>query len=132
MAWQPYIDQHLVGSGHVTKAAIFGLDGALWAQSIGWIAVPAKCAAEIKILVSSCNEKDTSFPEKGIIFNGTKYIFTSRPTGASAAGKKGATGVVLAKTKKAIIIAFYDDKIQPGNCVTTTLKIADYLSGQNY
>ena len=33
MSWQSYVDDHLVGSGNVTKAAIVGLDGNVWAQS---------------------------------------------------------------------------------------------------
>jgi tRNA(Arg) A34 adenosine deaminase TadA len=35
MSWQSYVDDHLVGSGNVTKAAIVGLDGNVWAQSPG-------------------------------------------------------------------------------------------------
>ncbi|CAJ0569941.1 unnamed protein product, partial [Mesorhabditis spiculigera] len=33
MDWRSYIDDQLVGSGSVTKAAIVGLDGAIWAKS---------------------------------------------------------------------------------------------------
>ena len=47
-------------------------------------------------------------------------------------GKKGAAGVVIVKTGKAVIISVYDDKIQPGNCANTTEKLADYLIGQGY
>jgi profilin len=33
MSWQAYVDDNLVGTGKVAKAAIFGLNGSLWATS---------------------------------------------------------------------------------------------------
>ena len=33
MSWQAYVDDHLVATGKVAKAAIIGLNGAPWAQS---------------------------------------------------------------------------------------------------
>ena len=36
MSWQSYVDDHLIGTGHVTKGAICGVDGALWAASAGF------------------------------------------------------------------------------------------------
>jgi hypothetical protein len=36
MSWQSYVDDHLIGTGHVTQAAICGVDGALWAASAGF------------------------------------------------------------------------------------------------
>jgi hypothetical protein len=35
MSWQSYVDDHLVGSGSVTKACIVGLDGSVWATTPG-------------------------------------------------------------------------------------------------
>ena len=37
MSWQQYVDGSLVGSGHVTKAAIVGKDGSIWAKTEGWV-----------------------------------------------------------------------------------------------
>ena len=36
MSWQAYVDQQLLGTGTVTKAAIYGLDGGCWATSPGF------------------------------------------------------------------------------------------------
>lgn len=36
MSWQDYIDRQLLASGCVTKAAIAGLDGNIWASSAGF------------------------------------------------------------------------------------------------
>lgn len=41
--------------------------------------------------------------------------------------EKGASGAVIVKTTQAILIALYDDKIQPGNCTKVTEGLADYL-----
>lgn len=36
MSWQAYVDDHLVASGFVTKAAIHGHAGGVWATSAGF------------------------------------------------------------------------------------------------
>ncbi len=46
--------------------------------------------------------------------------------------QQGANGVLIAKTKKAVVIALHDEKVQSGNCTNTTLKIADYLVSAGY
>ena len=46
MSWQDYVDNQLVASKCVTKAAIAGHDGTLWAKSEGF-EVSAKCHTEI-------------------------------------------------------------------------------------
>lgn len=36
MSWQGYVDNNLVGTGHVTQGAIVGLEGGVWAASSGF------------------------------------------------------------------------------------------------
>lgn len=36
MSWQGYVDTQLVGTGRVSQAAIYGLNGGLWAASPGF------------------------------------------------------------------------------------------------
>jgi len=127
MAWQPYVDQHLVGTGHVTKAAIFGTDGSKWATSTGFDIN----AAELKELNTGFSDP-SKFQAGGIKIGGNKYMFINQPTNGSVYGKKGAHGILICKTKKAYVIAFHDEKIQTGNCTNTTIKIADYLASQGY
>jgi hypothetical protein len=45
MSWQGYVDQQLLGTGFVNKAAIIGLNGGVWAQSAGFAVLlpPAAC-----------------------------------------------------------------------------------------
>jgi hypothetical protein len=36
MSWQAYVDTNLVGTGNVSQAAIYGLNGGEWAKSAGF------------------------------------------------------------------------------------------------
>ena len=36
MSWQAYVDSNLLGTGHVSQAAIYGLNGGEWAKSAGF------------------------------------------------------------------------------------------------
>merc|ERR1711941_173152 len=42
MSWQAYVDQQLVGTGHVTKGTLLGHDGATWAATPGFTISPAE------------------------------------------------------------------------------------------
>lgn len=33
MSWQDLVNNNLIGTGHVSKAAIIGLDGSVWGKS---------------------------------------------------------------------------------------------------
>jgi len=62
----------------------------------------------------------------------TEKYFVIKADDRSVYGKKQATGVVVVKTTKALLIGTYDDKIQPGNCANVVEKLADYLIEQGY
>jgi profilin len=47
-------------------------------------------------------------------------------------GKKGATGISIAKAIKCLIIGIYKDGQQPGNCRTKVEAMRDYLKGNGY
>ncbi len=44
MSWDAYVTTSLVGTGTVSKAAIFGLNGAQWAASSGFVVRLCCCA----------------------------------------------------------------------------------------
>jgi profilin len=46
--------------------------------------------------------------------------------------KKGAGGAIIVKTGAAIILATYDDSIQPGQCSNVVEKLGDYLRTVGY
>jgi len=127
MAWQGYVDTNLVGTGHVSKAAILGFpDGNKWAASASFAITPdegKKLAAGFK--------DSASVQGAGVNVGGVKYM-TIKADPRSIYGKKGATGVVAVKTGKAILVGYYDENIQPGQATNVVEKLADYLIEQGY
>eukprot|EP00999_Lentomonas_sp_LEN2_P001580 NODE_2644_length_528_cov_62.551122_g2594_i0.p1 GENE.NODE_2644_length_528_cov_62.551122_g2594_i0~~NODE_2644_length_528_cov_62.551122_g2594_i0.p1 ORF type:complete len:125 (+),score=16.24 NODE_2644_length_528_cov_62.551122_g2594_i0:60-434(+) len=124
MSWQAYVDQQLVGTGHVTKAAILGHDGSQWAATAGF------SVSEGKQLAAQFANPNSAFSE-GIKVAGVKYM-TIKADQRSIYGKKGAGGCVCVKTNQAILVGMYDENIQPGQCTTVVEKLADYLIENNY
>jgi len=126
MAWQGYVDTNLVGTGHVSKAAIIGHDGNKWAASAGFNVSPE----EGKKLLGGFKDAST-VQGAGVTIGGVKYM-TLKADPRSIYGKKGATGVVAVKTGKAVLIGFYDENVQPGQATNVVEKLADYLIENNY
>ncbi|GAU92156.1 hypothetical protein RvY_04273 [Ramazzottius varieornatus] len=124
--WQSYIDVHLVGTGQVRKAAICGMDGTVWAKSGNFNVTPA----EVKKLVAAFTSPDALY-QSGLHLEGTKYI-TTAVEDYRIRGKLGSAGVHIVKTNQAVIICYYDEAIQPGNCAAVCEKLADYLKGTGY
>jgi profilin len=130
MSWQAYVDQSLVGTGHVDKAAIFNAEGtSVWASSAGFNVTPQ----EIQEVVGAY--KDNSTPKKvqstGLHIAGQKYIVI-KADDTSLYGKKGREGVVIVKTKQALLITHYPETIQPGTAANTVEKLGAYLVGVGY
>ncbi|KIX02828.1 uncharacterized protein Z518_08771 [Rhinocladiella mackenziei CBS 650.93] len=120
----------LVGTGHVDKAAIFNAEGnSVWATSPGFNVTPA----EMQEVVGAY--KDTSQPKKvqstGLHIAGQKYIVIKADE-TSLYGKKGREGVVIVKTKQALLITHYPETIQPGTAANTVEKLGAYLVGVGY
>mmetsp|Transcript_3397 Transcript_3397/g.8832 ORF Transcript_3397/g.8832 Transcript_3397/m.8832 type:complete len:129 (+) Transcript_3397:75-461(+) len=126
MSWQAYVDDHLVGSGTVSQAAIIGV-GAYdtWATSPGFTV----STEEAKALIDGLKNTD-SFASNGIILNGQKYMYIKSDGGKEVHGKKGATGCSAFKGNTFVIVCVHDDTIQPGQCSATGGKLADYLIEQ--
>ena len=45
---------------------------------------------------------------------------------------QGKEGIVIVKTKQAIIVTHYPESVQPGAAATTVEKLADYLVNVGY
>lgn len=119
---QAYVD-HLVGTGHCTRAIILGLDGSTWAASPNASIKPD----EAKRLISAFNgTAKPSIYELGLTFAGTLYM-TLRADARSIYSKKGATGICAVKSAQCVLLGFYNENIQPGQCVTTVERLGDYL-----
>jgi len=126
MSWQEYITNSLEGSGNVKKAAICGHDGSTWASSEGFNITPAEATS----MVNGFNDQN-QLRASGLFASGTKFFFLSAAEGVLR-GKKDKQGLHVVKTNQAVIIALYEEPIQPGQCAKTVEDLADYLKGLNY
>ncbi|XP_068203232.1 profilin-like isoform X2 [Palaemon carinicauda] len=126
MSWNDYITNQLTGTGNVTKGAIAGVDGSIWAISEGWGLNQKECLS----LATGFTNKD-ALVQAGMMIAGEKFFFLSGDESVIR-GKKGNKGVHVSKTNTAIIIGLYEDPIQPGQCATAVEALADYLKTCNY
>lgn len=96
MSWQGYVDTNLVGTGKVSKAAIIGLKGGVWAASPGFTVGslslaclrPAQLSAEEQQAVIKGLDDPTPLQASGIYANGKKYL-TLQANPRSIYGKSG-------------------------------------------
>ena len=123
MSWQAYVDTNLLASELVTAAGIYDLQGNPWAYSAGFAAQVAEVAA-----ISGHLHADAGgLAATGLVIAGIKYMFVRGETGDFVCGKKGNEGVVVYKCNTCLLVAYHDDKIQPGACMATVGKLADFL-----
>ncbi|KAL1941635.1 hypothetical protein VTO73DRAFT_7074 [Trametes versicolor] len=82
MSWQAYVDNNLIGTGKIQKAAIIGLAGGVWASSPGY----TLSAEEQKAIVTGY-ENPSSVQASGVRLAGQKF-FTLQANERSIYGKK--------------------------------------------
>ncbi|PAV73230.1 hypothetical protein WR25_14319 [Diploscapter pachys] len=126
MSWADLVNNNLVGSGNVSKAAICGFDGAIWGKSDNFKINPEEAVTAGKAFT----QLDTLLGT-GLKFEGEKY-FVLNADQDRVIGKKAANGFFLYKTKQAVIISIYEGGVQPENCSKTTGALADYFSSIGY
>ncbi|KAJ3017825.1 profilin, required for normal timing of actin polymerization in response to thermal stress [Thoreauomyces humboldtii] len=126
MSWQQYVDSNLLGTGKIQRAAIFGLDGSLWATSSNLSVAGPEATALVKGFTDP-----SGLRAAGIFVAGIKY-FTLRADDRAIYGKQGQNGLVAAKTKQAIIIGIYESPVQAGEANKVVEGLADYLLSVNY
>ncbi|KAG1715612.1 hypothetical protein ID866_1536 [Astraeus odoratus] len=116
-----YVDKNLVGTGKVSRAAILGQKGGVWAATPGYTLSPV----EQKAILSAHSELD-KVRGSGIHLAGQKY-FVLQANERSIYGKKQADGCVLVKTTQAILVAEYVNPIQAQECTPIVEGLGDYL-----
>ncbi|KAL1589224.1 hypothetical protein WHR41_02257 [Cladosporium halotolerans] len=132
MSWQAYVDQSLVATGNVDKAAIFNDAGnSVWATSSGFTVSPA----EMQEVVNAYNDKGTDGVKQvqstGLHIAGERFVVIKADE-RSIYGKKGREGVVIVKTTNAILVTHYPESVQPGAAANTVEQLADYLVNVGY
>jgi profilin len=123
--WMGYVDS-LVKSKGCTKAGLFGNNGKPWAITKGW-AVTDK---EVLHILSGFTDK-TKVQATAPTVAGTKCMCV-KVDEVSIYGKAGKSGFCAAKTIKGVIVGWYDDPIQPGQCNVVVEKMMDDLKNKNY
>lgn len=126
MSWQDYVDRQLLASRCVTKAAIAGLDGNVWARSEGFNVT----GEELTRLVQGFDHVDT-LTSGGVTLAGNRYIYLSG-TDKVIRAKLGKVGVHCVKTQQAVVISLYEDPIQPQQAASVVEKLGDYLVSCGY
>ncbi|KAF9919431.1 profilin, required for normal timing of actin polymerization in response to thermal stress [Linnemannia zychae] len=126
MSWQAYVDNNLVGTGKVAKAAIVGLDGSVWATSTEF----KISSAETKKLIAAFSDI-SDVAANGLYIEGIKYVFL-RNTDNSIYARHGATGITAVKTGQAVLVGFYNENQQAGDCNNVVENLGSYLVGVGY
>jgi profilin len=126
MSWQDYVDRQLLASRCVTKAAIAGLDGNIWASSAGF----EISRDELLRIVKGFEQVDL-LTSGGVTLAGNRYIYLSGSDKIIRA-KLGKVGVHCVKTQQAVVISLYEDPIQPQQAASVVEKLGDYLVSCGY
>ncbi|EIW73028.1 profilin [Tremella mesenterica] len=127
MSWQAYVDDQLLATGKVTKAAILGKQGGIWASSAGY----NLSGKEQDVIVKTAFTAPDEVRGNGLILSGFKFMVVRADTD-EVIGRKGERGVFVIPTKQAILVAEYDAPIQAGDANVVVAKLADYLKSVGY
>jgi len=126
MSWQAYVDSNLLGTEKVSQAAIVGLGGGVWASSPGFNLSPNEQTA----IINAYNDLPAT-QANGVRAAGQKY-FTLQANARSIYGKKAADGIVIVKTKQALLVAVYKAPLQAPETTPIVEGLADYLISVGY
>lgn len=125
-SWQDYVDKHLMASRCVTKAAISGHDGTVWASSEGFNVTKE----ELSRLVSGF-ENQNVLAASGVTLAGSRFIYLSG-TDKVIRAKLGKVGAHCVKTQQAVVVSLYEDPIQPQQAASVVEKLGDHLVAHGY
>ncbi|GAA5958405.1 hypothetical protein JCM21900_002184 [Sporobolomyces salmonicolor] len=126
MSWQTYVDSNLLGTGKISRAAILGQQGGVWATSAGYNLSADEQAAIVKTFSDPSQAQ-----ANGIRAAGQKF-FTLTANDRSVYGKKQADGIILVKTTQSVLVAEYAHPTVPGDATKIVEELADYLISVGY
>ncbi|KAK3687639.1 profilin [Podospora appendiculata] len=133
MSWQAYVDSSLVGTGHIDKAAIVSAAGdSTWAASPGFVLKPEEMQTIVAILNDNGSGPavDKAFSD-GVYVQGERFV-AFNVEDRHIYGRHGRTGIIIVKTKQAILVAHYGESQIAGNSTQTVEALADYLIKAGY
>lgn len=121
MSWQDYVDNQLIASQCVSKACIAGHDGGVWAKSEGFDVTKEELAKLVQGF-----DKTEILTAGGVTLAGQRHIYLSG-TDRVIRAKLAKTGVHCMKTTQAVIVAIYEEPVQPQQAASVVEKLGDYL-----
>ncbi|KAK6194578.1 hypothetical protein SNE40_000190 [Patella caerulea] len=133
-SWDSYIYNLIAqskdssGTAHVDAAAIIGLDRSRWTSQNTAEALKMS-QTEVDTIAASFKSSDySSFMHNGVYVGGVKYQFLRVEDEKTVfAKKKNHGGIVMMKSKTAVVIAHYPEGKQMGNAAKAVSVIAEYL-----
>ncbi|KAJ6133217.1 hypothetical protein N7471_008432 [Penicillium samsonianum] len=126
MSWKDYIDEKLIGSGTIDKAAIFSAtEYSPWAASAGFKIDHDQVQALAKAFI------DPRSLSQGFYIGEHQYIAIIADN-QRICGGIGKQGVIAMKTNKTIIIAHHPETAQRLQALDVTQSLADYLIKLGY
>eukprot|EP00291_Cryptomonas_curvata_P014874 CAMPEP_0172151842 /NCGR_PEP_ID=MMETSP1050-20130122/476_1 /TAXON_ID=233186 /ORGANISM="Cryptomonas curvata, Strain CCAP979/52" /LENGTH=126 /DNA_ID=CAMNT_0012820037 /DNA_START=70 /DNA_END=450 /DNA_ORIENTATION=+ len=126
MSWQSYVDDQLLGTGHVHSASIVGLDGSLWATSSN-----LQLSASEQSAIATAAANPSSVLGGKITLKGENFMVL-RADDSAIYCRKGNEGACICKTNQAVIIGIFGENQQAGQCNMVVEKLGDYLREANY
>uniref|UniRef100_A0A914QJQ5 Profilin n=1 Tax=Panagrolaimus davidi TaxID=227884 RepID=A0A914QJQ5_9BILA len=119
MSWQDLVNNNLIGTGNVSKAAIVGFDGSVWGKSDNFNLDQGEATQAAKAFVNP-----DAVLASGLRFEGQKF-FVLRADDERVIGKKQGDGFFLYKTAQG--------GVQPPEmCSKATGALADYFKSIGY
>eukprot|EP00741_Cyanophora_paradoxa_P022082 tig00021434_g21317.t1 len=125
--WQEYVDQHLVGTGLVRAAVVFGVDGTLWATSQGWNLSQDEAAQILQCF------NDPASGEAGVVACGQRFQLI-RCEDDMLLAKRAHQGICAYRTNQCVVLGFYDENVNgnPGQCNAIISRLGQYFREVGY
>ncbi|KAB8224897.1 profilin [Aspergillus novoparasiticus] len=127
MSWQGYVDDNLLGSGKISRAAILGQQGGFWASSQGYYPSPEEQHA----VIDAYNNLEHII-SSGLKLAGEKFFCLSANPRSIYLKSQTGGGAIVVKTKQAIIVAEYAAPVHSMEAISLVEGLADYLIAMSY
>ncbi|KAJ5367663.1 hypothetical protein N7541_001604 [Penicillium brevicompactum] len=127
MSWQGWVDQTLVGSKKIDKAAIF--------SAAGDAEIAASAGFDVKLeevqYILRGFEDSIPLYSGGLFIAGEKLQVT-KADDQSIYAQKGGEGVCVVKSSESIIVAHYPETVAPGDAASIVGQLSAYLTRIGY
>ncbi|KAI6032221.1 profilin [Pisolithus microcarpus] len=134
MSWQDFIDKGLLEGGIVSEAAIFGIEGGIWAQSAGCnISEDEQRAIVDGLNDPPLREIRVGDRQYGCTMSSLDLILSSKLSDAEPESMtRGVGGCIIKKTNRAVIVAEYPPKSSEMDVLAGVEQLGNYFVTKGY